>query len=98
MAQARIKKDMQVMILSGASRGKSGKVIRIDRDKDRVWVEGINRGKKAIRRSQAKPQGGFEETERPLRLSKVMSLERWQGRTAKRTGAGAAVQAEGGKN
>lgn len=95
MAQATIKKDVQVVVLSGSSRGKTGKVLRIDRDGERVWVEGVNRGKKAIRRSQTKPQGGFEEVERPLHLSKVMLLERWQARTAKRTGT---AQVEGGKN
>lgn len=84
MARTAIKKDVEVMVISGANRGKSGKVLRVDRRKACVWVEGVNRGKKAVRRSQEHPQGGFEEIERPIHLSNVMVLERWNQRRQKR--------------
>ncbi len=86
MARTTVKKGVEVRVISGANRGKTGKVLRVDRQKGRVWVEGVNRGKKAVRRSQEHPQGGFEETERPIHISNVMLLERWNSRQAKRQG------------
>jgi len=94
MAQIQIKKDVDVRVISGAHRGKSGKVLRVSRERGVVWVEGVNRGKKAVRRSQAHPQGGFEEIERPIHASNVMALERWNARKAKRD---AKVAADGSK-
>jgi large subunit ribosomal protein L24 len=84
MAQITVRKDVEVRVISGANRGKTGKVLRVDREKNQVWVEGVNRGKKAVRRSQKHPQGGFEEQERPIHVSNVMALERWNSRQQKR--------------
>lgn len=86
MARTTVKKGVEVKVISGANRGKAGKVLRVDRQKGRVWVEGVNRGKKAVRRSQEHPQGGFEEIERSMHVSNVMLLERWNSRQAKRQG------------
>ena len=50
MAQAKIKKDMTVRVIAGADRGKVGKVLKVDREKGRVAVEGVAIRKKTIRR------------------------------------------------
>lgn len=93
MARVSIKKEMEVRVISGASKGKTGKVLRVDRENSKVWIEGVNRGKKAVRRSQAKPQGGLEEIERPIHLSNVMSLELWKARQDRK-----GAKAAGSKN
>ena len=59
MAKVSIKKNDTVFVISGAERGKSGKVLRVDRKAGRVYVQGLNMQKKTVRRSQAKPQGGI---------------------------------------
>ena len=75
MSIARIKKNDTVIVISGESAGKTGKVKRIDTRKDVVFVEGLNMVKKAVRRSQDSPEGGFVSKEAPLHLSKVMPYD-----------------------
>ena len=38
----KIRTDDQVIVISGKDKGKTGKVIRVDRRRDRVYVEGLN--------------------------------------------------------
>jgi len=83
MAGQTIKKEMAVTVISGAHRGKTGKILTINREKQTVLVEGVNRGKHAVRRSQSRPQGGLVESERPIHISNVMSTEKWEARRAK---------------
>ena len=53
-----IKSGDQVMVIAGADKGKTGKVLRVLTNKDRVIIEGINRVWKHVRPSQRSPQGG----------------------------------------
>ena len=78
MSRASVKKDTEVMVISGASRGKTGTVLKVDATRGFVWIKGVNLGKKAVRRSQANPQGGFTEVERPINISNVMPYEQWK--------------------
>lgn len=75
MSIARIKKNDTVIVISGEHAGKTGKVRRVDARKGAVIVEGLNLVKKAVRRSQASPDGGFVSIEAPLRLAKVMPYD-----------------------
>ncbi|MEO9532565.1 MAG: 50S ribosomal protein L24 [Crocinitomicaceae bacterium] len=61
-----------VKVISGTSKGSEGKVLRIDRSKDRVIVEGVNVVKKHVKPSAANPQGGIEEAEAGIHISNVM--------------------------
>ena len=61
-----------VKVISGTSRGSEGKVLRIDRSKNRVIVEGVNVVKKHVKPSASNPQGGIEETEAGVHVSNVM--------------------------
>jgi large subunit ribosomal protein L24 len=76
----RIKTDDQVVIISGKDRGKSGKVLRTDPKKSRVFVEGLNiikrheRARSAGDMTQASP-GGIIEKEGPIHVSNVMVLD-----------------------
>jgi large subunit ribosomal protein L24 len=61
-----------VKVISGTSKGSEGKVLRIDRSKDRVIVEGVNVVKKHVKPSASNPQGGIEEVEAGIHISNVM--------------------------
>lgn len=67
----RIKKNDQVQIMAGKDRGKSGRVIKIDHDKGRVIVEGLNMVKKAIRPKGQQQKGGISSVEAPVHVSNV---------------------------
>ena len=86
MARAHVKKNDVVVVISGASKGKTGKVLRVDRDKECVVVAGLNVRKQAVRRSQKHPQGGIIEFEAPLHISKVMAQADYEARRARKTG------------
>jgi len=80
MAKSLIKKDAIVYVIAGADRGKSGKVLNVDRKAGRVTVEGIAIHKKTIRRSQANPNGGIQNVESPIHISNVMAEEKYLAR------------------
>ena len=61
-----------VKVISGESNGSEGKVLVIDRQKNRVIVEGVNIVKKHVKPSAANPQGGIEEAEAAVHISNVM--------------------------
>ena len=70
-----IKTGDTVMITTGADKGKTGRVLRVLTDKDRVVVEGINRVWKHVRPSQRNPQGGRIQKDAPIHISNVMPLD-----------------------
>jgi large subunit ribosomal protein L24 len=70
-----IKSGDQVVVISGADKGKVGRVLRIIEDKDRVVVEGINRVWKHVRPSQRYPQGGRIQKDAPIHISNVMPVD-----------------------
>ena len=71
-ANFHVKKNDEVVVLTGTQQGKRGKVLEVLRDRSRVIVEGVNFIKKASRKSQEQPQGGIVEREGALHISKVM--------------------------
>ena len=73
MSKANIKKNDVVVVIAGAEKGKSGKVLRVDR-------KGLNIQKKTVRRSQEKPQGGIIDVEGPIAISNVMEEGRYNAR------------------
>ncbi len=71
-AHFHVKKNDEVVVLSGTQQGKRGKVLEVLRTRNRVIVEGVNFIKKSARKSPEKPQGGIVEREGALHISKVM--------------------------
>ena len=69
-----LKKDDTVQVISGEDKGKRGTVLRVDRENDRVTVQGINLVYKHLRRSQKHPQGGRIQMEAPIHISNVMLI------------------------
>jgi large subunit ribosomal protein L24 len=90
----RIKENDQVIVTAGKDKGKTGKVLRIFPDGQRVLVENINQAKKAQRPTQQNQQGGFIEIEVPLHISNVMLLDK---KTNKPTRFGISVLKDGSK-
>ena len=68
----RIKANDTVRVIAGDDKGATGKVLRVDRSKRKLVVEGVNRVYKHVRRGQKNPQGGRLSKEMPVRMSNVM--------------------------
>ena len=69
-----IKKDDKVKVITGKDKGKIGKVLKIERKKNRVLVENINVVKRHTRPTAQNRQGGIVESEAPVPWSNVMLL------------------------
>jgi len=68
-----VKKEDEVMVISGAHRGKSGKVLKVFRKTNRVIVEGVNLVKRHTRATQ-QTQGGIVEKEAAIHASNVKKI------------------------
>jgi large subunit ribosomal protein L24 len=82
MAHAmRLRKGDQVRVIAGKDRGKTGRVLRVQPERDRVFVEGLNMVKRHTRPQRdadiqrAAPIGGVIEREGPIHVSNVMPLD-----------------------
>jgi large subunit ribosomal protein L24 len=81
----KIHSDDHVKVTAGKDRGKTGKVLRVEPAKERLYVEGLNMVKRAVRpqvnqRSSTLPGtegqlGGVIEREGPIHISNVMLLD-----------------------
>ena len=78
---ARVKKDDMVKVISGKDKGKTGRVLRVEPRKNRVFIEGLNIQKRhqrprTIRDTQRGGQvGGVIEKEGPIHVSNVMIVD-----------------------
>ncbi len=75
----RIRRNDQVIVISGDDRGKKGRVLKVFAEKERVIVEGVSLIKRHTRPSQRNPQGGIIEKEAAIHVSNVMLLDPKQG-------------------
>ena len=68
----KLRTDDEVIVIAGKDKGKTGKIIRVDRAKERVYVEGLNIIKRHQRpRAGSADPGGVIEREGPIHLSNV---------------------------
>jgi large subunit ribosomal protein L24 len=67
-----VKKNDEVVVLSGTQQGKRGKVLQVLRERSRVIVEGVGFVKRHTRKTPNSPEGGIVEREGTLHISKVM--------------------------
>ena len=67
----RVRKNDQVLVLSGNYKGKKGKVLKVFPEESRVIVEGVNFIKRHSRPTQQNPQGGIIEKEAPIHVSNL---------------------------
>ena len=68
----RIKKNDRVRVISGKNKGKEGKVLSRNDEKDMVVVEGISMASRHKKPTQKDPKGGIVKQETPIYASKVM--------------------------
>jgi len=66
-----VRKGDTVMVTSGRDRGKTGEVLRVIPEDDRVVVQGVNMVSKNLRPTQSNPQGGMVHREASLHISNV---------------------------
>jgi large subunit ribosomal protein L24 len=92
---ARLRKGDLVVVISGKSKGKQGKVARLVDDGDRVVIEGVNLIKRHMRPTPKNPSGGILEREAPLHACKVMPVDP---KTGKPTRVRFTVDAKGNKS
>jgi large subunit ribosomal protein L24 len=69
-----LKKEDKVKIITGKDKGKIGKVLKVDRKKQRVLIENVNIIKRHQKPSAQNRQGGIVETEAPLNWSNVLLM------------------------
>ena len=74
----KVRSGDQVQVMAGKDRGKRGRVLRVDRKHERVFVEGLNMVKRHIKPQQVadtqrgQTVGGVIESEGPIHVSNVM--------------------------
>ena len=70
-----IKKGDMVQVIAGDNKGKQGKVLKVEVEKQRAIVEGVNLVKKATKPNAQNPQGGIVEKEAPIHISNMQVLD-----------------------
>jgi large subunit ribosomal protein L24 len=98
MGAMRIRRDDQVLVIAGKDKGRRGRVLRTDPEKQKVYVEGANIIKRhtkprTLRDTQrAQEIGGIVEMEGPIHVSNVMLIDPQSGEPTR-----VGVNREGGK-
>lgn len=72
MLKAHIKRNDQVVVISGSHKGKEGKVLEILPAKYRARVEGVAMVKRHLKKTQESPQGSISEREGSIHISNLM--------------------------
>ena len=76
MIKVRLKRGDMVQVIAGKSIGDDGRILSIDRAKNKVIVEGLNLQTKHQKPNRANQSGGITRREAPLHLSNVMYLHK----------------------
>jgi large subunit ribosomal protein L24 len=73
----KLRTDDEVVVISGKDRGKTGRILRVDLKKDKVYVEGINIVKRHQRPTPGRPNApvGVIEKEGPVHVSNVALVD-----------------------
>ncbi len=71
---ARLKKNDNVMVISGEYKGRTGRIIKLFPEKKKAIVEGVNTVKRHTKPSQQDQQGGIKEKDAPVAMSNLMLL------------------------
>lgn len=72
----RIRTDDEVLVITGKDKGKTGKVLRVEADRDRVYVSGINIRTKHVKPTPGSSEpGGIVKEEAPVHVSNVSLVD-----------------------
>ena len=75
-----VKRNDVVEVISGDHKGATGKVLRVDHERGRVVVEGVNMVYRHVRPTRRNPQGGRLQKEAPIHISNVLPVDSKTGR------------------
>lgn len=70
-----LKKGDTVIVITGESKSQKGRVLEVDRTKERAIVEGVNMVSKHTKPNAKAPQGGILKKEAPIQLSNLMLID-----------------------
>jgi large subunit ribosomal protein L24 len=70
----KLRKNDTVRVIAGRDKGKTGRIVNIDREKMRAVVEGLNMVKKAMKQKKQNQKGGITSVEAPLSVGKLMIM------------------------
>jgi large subunit ribosomal protein L24 len=70
-----VKKDDNIIVISGKDKGKKGRIIAAYPRENRVLVEGVNMVKRHTRPNPTNQHGGIIEREAPIHVSNVMHID-----------------------
>jgi large subunit ribosomal protein L24 len=79
----KLRRDDQVMVISGRDRGKTGKISRVLPSQNAVVVDGLNVVKRHTKPSSKQPQGGILEIAKPITIAKLMVIDPVSGAPAR---------------
>lgn len=79
-----IKVGDKVKVITGANKGKEGKVSKVLRSENRVIIEGINMVKKHVKPGRTNETGGILETEAPIHISNVKLVSKAEKKETKK--------------
>jgi len=74
MAKLSVKKGDNVMVITGKDAGKVGKVLKVEADENRIYVEGVNIVSKSKKPRSAQDKGGIIKQEGKIDVSNVMHV------------------------
>ncbi len=89
-----IEKGDQVVVIAGNDKGKTGEVMRIDAQSNKILVQGVNRVYRHLRPSREHPQGGRIQKEMPIHISNVVPADP---QTGQATRVGFRIKDDGSK-
>jgi large subunit ribosomal protein L24 len=75
MIKIKIKSGDVVRVIAGDHKGSEGKVLKIDREKNKAIVEGVNMVSKHTKPSAKSPQGGIVKKEAPIQISNISLID-----------------------
>lgn len=75
MIKLKIKSGDVVRVIAGDNKGQEGKVLRVDREKNKAVVEGVNMVSKHTKPSAKSPQGGIIKKEAPIQISNLSLID-----------------------
>ncbi|MEO7424666.1 MAG: 50S ribosomal protein L24 [Fibrobacteria bacterium] len=76
MAAIKLKKQDLVKVITGKSKGTTGRIIQVFESEGRVLVEGVNKAKKHQKPGRGSEKGGIIEKEMPVHISNVMLVNK----------------------
>ena len=79
----RLKKDDTVKIIAGKDKGVTGKIVKVDTENERVYVQGANMVSKAMKKRNQQDKGGITQIEAPIHVSNVALVVSKNGETSK---------------